>query len=221
MTEHRNDLDPIDRLRAADPATTSSEDPSLPGPRATLEEILMTDPATHDPRTRRAPWVLMAAALLVVAGVVGAVILAGGDDTADDLADQSEDPGEGLADDPVISPGGDPAGNSQATDCVELYDLETLANREYAFDGTVVSVDGSDMTFAVNEWFTATTVDGTADTITLDHQGNAGMLFAPDGPALEPGTRVLVAGDGGFVWSCGFTQLHDDELASQWRDALG
>ena len=93
-------------------------------------------------------------------------------------------------------------------------------NREYAFDGTVESVDGDAMTFAVNEWFAGTPDQTASATVTLDHQGLVGMLFSPQGPALEPGTRVLSAGDGGFVWSCGFTQQHTPELADEWRTAL-
>jgi hypothetical protein len=38
--------------------------------------------------------------------------------------------------------------------------------------------------------------------------------------SLAPGTRLLVSGDGGFAWSCGFTQPYDDATASQWRETL-
>ncbi len=233
MTQQNPKPDSIDRLRAADPAAGTTTDPTLPRVRATLEEIIMSQPEQDTasttepiepiaaPRRGRAPWLLVAAAVVVLAGVVGAIVTSGDDSTTeDDLAlsgDVAEEPtsDDGVATDPGA------AGESSVTSCVESYDLDTLDNREYAFDGTVESVEGNDMTFTVNEWFAATTVDGTADTVTLDHQGYAGMLFAPDGPSLEPGTRVLVAGDGGFVWSCGFTQLHDAALADQWRTALG
>ena len=217
MTERPHD--PMERLRAADPAAGSTSDPSLPHVRDTLEGILMTDtitPVRPDRPTssaRRTPWMLAAAALLVVAGIVAAVTLGGDDATTDDLAARPAMPSnDGESVDP---------GQSQVTSCVESYDLTTLANREYAFDGTVTSVDGQDMTFTVEEWFAPGPYDGAADTVTLDHQDLAGMLFAPEGPALEPGTRVLVAGDGGLVWSCGFTQLHDPAVAEQWRTALG
>lgn len=231
MTERHDRHDPIERLRAADPAAGSTSDPSLPHVRDTLEGILMTDTETLTPAPaptsqNRTPWLLAAAALLVIAGVVAAVTLGGDDSTTDDLAARGGEPitdptESGPVDDTATDgPVDDPA-QSGVTSCVESYDLTTLANREYAFDGTVLSVEGMDMTFGVNEWFTAETADGDADMITLNHQGYAGMLFAPDGPALEPGTRVLVAGDGGFVWSCGFTQLHDPTVADEWRTALG
>ena len=42
------------------------------------------------------------------------------------------------------------------------------------------------------------------------------------GPAamLEPGVRLLVAGDGRFVWSCGFTQPYQTSVARQWRNVF-
>lgn len=222
MTERHDTHDPIERLRGADPAAGSTSDPSLPHVRDTLEGILMTDTETLTPAPaptspNRTPWLLAAAALLVIAGIVAAVTVGGDDSTTDDLAARG---GEPITDPTESGPVDDPA-QSGVTSCVESYDLTTLANREYAFDATVESVDGSDMTFAIEEWFVAGPYDTAGTTVTLDHQGYAGMLFAPEGPALEPGTRVLVAGDGGFVWSCGFTQLHDPAVADEWRTALG
>ena len=38
--------------------------------------------------------------------------------------------------------------------------------------------------------------------------------------ALRPGARLLVAGDGGFAWGCGFTQTYSPDVASGWRSAL-
>lgn len=222
--------DVLARLRAVDPVPEPVSHPTDGPVRATLEEILMsptgtaTDPTTPqgpgpDPRPQpwfRTPRVLaVAAALLLIAGVVGALALTDGDDEAplDTAAPTTELPDDAA--DPSQSGPVSPGGDSGMTSCVELYDLETIKHREYAFDGTVASVDGMQMTFDVHEWFGP----GEGDTVTLDHQGYEGMLFAPDGPALEPGTRVLVAGDGGFVWSCGFTQLHDPAVADQWRAA--
>lgn len=217
--------DPIERLRAADPVPGPVSHPSDGPVRATLEEILMTDTATppradddHVPGRPAGPWfrspriLAVAAALLLVVGVAGAALVGGG--SSDEPADVAQPTAPVDGPDTGVSPGD--SGATQQTACVELYGIETLPNREYAFDGTVVSVDGDDMTFEVHEWFAG----GEGTSVTLDHQGYAGMLFAPEGPALEPGTRVLAAGDGGFVWSCGFTQLHDPAVADQWRSAL-
>lgn len=234
--QHADEATPADdvlaRLRAVDPVPEPVSHPTDGPVRATLEEILMsptgttTDPMTtpdparepgHRPRFRTGRALAVAAALLLVVGVVGAVVRGGdGDDQPLDSAAPTTELPEGAID-PGQSGPVSPGGDSGMTSCVELYDLETIKGREYAFDGTVASVAGMQMTFQVHEWFGP----GEGDTVTLDHQGYEGMLFAPDGPALEPGTRVLVAGDGGFVWSCGFTQLYDPAVADQWRAARG
>ena len=101
--------------------------------------------------------------------------------------------------------------------CVEVYDLQTLANRELAFDGTIKTLDGDKATFTVNQWYRG----GDTGEITL--AGAAGLSgLTSGGPAatLEPGTRLLVAGDGGFAWACGFTQPYEAEVARQWEEAF-
>lgn len=216
MTDHHPD-DVLARLRAVDPVPEPVSDPSDGPVQATLEEILMTTTTQAPPRTwwRDPRFLAAAAAFVLLAGVLGAIAVGGDDDApldtaAPTAAPDGEDPDGGPA-------AGDPdAGDTQLTQCVAQYDLQTLTERDYAFDGTVASVDGRDMTFTVHEWFHG----GEGDTVTLDHGDLSGMLFTPNGPSLEPGTRALVAGDGGFVWSCGFTQLHDPAIADQWRDAF-
>lgn len=231
MTDEHHDDDVLARLRAVDPVPEPVSHPSDAPVRATFEEILMSRPVTDAPAADRPapgsptrsswyrdPRILgAAAALVLVAGVVGAIVAGGSDgeepvDSALPTA-PTDTPDEAL--DRVIEPT-EPNDGSELTSCVAQYGLDTLAERDHAFDGTVTAVDGSEMTFEVHEWFAG----GEGDTVTLDHQGLVGMLFAPDGPALEPGTRVLTAGDGGFVWSCGFTQLHDPALADEWRATL-
>lgn len=212
--------DPIERLKAANPVPGVVEEPD---PHL-LQEILMTTtsparptgelpsgPEAPDRRSgRRLPAVLAAAAaLLVLAGVVGALVIDGDDSPADD--EVASPIGDGPATD-LVDPA---AGGSDVTSCVESFSPETLRDRDYAFDGTVDSVEGPDITFAVNEWFAG----GTESTVTLDHQGYAGMLLDPN-TALEPGTRALMAGDGSMVWSCGFTQLWSDGTAAEWRQAF-
>jgi hypothetical protein len=77
------------------------------------------------------------------------------------------------------------------------------ANRQHAFDGTVVTVGGDNVTLDVTEWFKA--ADRPAST-TLQGASTLSAI-TPNGPAtaLDPGTRLLVAGDGEFAWGCGFT----------------
>lgn len=220
---------PLDRLRAANPVPHTVSQPD----DTTLEEILMTTsestagPAATSPMRKKLPLLLgVAAALLLVVGVVGALASSGDDkgvDTGEVAGPAGDDPAadpidpNGTDGDPAIDPAaGGPADNSQVTSCVETYSPETLTNREYAFDGTVTDTDAVNMTFSVNEWFSG----GTDATVTLKHQDYAGMLLDPN-TALDVGTRALIAGDGGFVWSCGFTQLRTDESAAEWRAAFG
>ena len=119
----------------------------------------------------------------------------------------------------VVVPNGDGAitpGGSTSGSCVELYDLTTLERREIAFDGTLVTVDGDRATFTVNHWFRG----GDGASVTLAGSGLQGINSTQPGAALTPGARLLVAGDGGFAWSCGFTQPYDPSVAQQWMETL-
>ena len=101
--------------------------------------------------------------------------------------------------------------------CVESYSLSTLPNRESALDGTISAINGNEVTFTVNSWYKG----GTESTVTLDGNGMVGgAITSAGGPSLTIGERYLVAGDGGFVWLCGFTQRYEPGIAQQWRDAL-
>lgn len=205
--------DELTQLHAADPVARASL-PSVDEPDArALFEVITKSYQTGDGREAeqaRRPLVLVAAgvAALVLAGGIGLSIVR-----------EPEKPAEGIASAPTpdsttgaITPGGPAVGS-----CVEVYDLQTLANREMAFDGTVERVDGDRVTFAVNEWYRG----GDSTEITLGGAGGlGGLTSAGPGTALEPGTRLLVAGDGGFAWSCGFTQAYDPALAAQWQDAM-
>lgn len=201
--------DELDLLRVADPldpaTLPSATDPAA---RALFERIVMTDPS----RSTSTPWPLrlaVAAAVLVLL-VAGAVALLGGAD--DDPSDVATGSTAGTSGEP-ISPGG-----LSGASCVEVYDLQTLARRELAFDGTVVSTDGDQVTFTVQRWFRG----GDGAEVTLGGAAAlGGTTSAGAEVGLAPGTRLLVAGDGGFAWSCGFTQPYDPAVAQQWADAFG
>lgn len=190
-----SEYDELRRLSDADPvdpaSIPSAEDP---GPRALMERIVME--GTSKPRLRTRAGAITAAAAVVLV-VTGGVVLA-------TRETKPKDPG------PVTPPG-------QAL-CVELYSLETLAKRAVAFDGTVKSVAGDQVTFTVGQWFKG----GTATEITLEGASTLGGITSA-GPtvSLEPGTRLLVAGDDGFAWSCGFTQPYDAGVAASWRTTFG
>ena len=211
MTEHDDELA---ALTAADPELGRlPADPGDPDAVALFERIVMNDSEVRSeaPAWRRPVLVGAAAVALVIAGVVGTLVVAGGDDGP------ATDAVEEVATDDTVTPGAPitPGGVSTGS-CVEVYDLQTLANREVAFAGTVSSVDGDTATFDVERSFRG--VDG--ETITLRGASTLGGLTSAGGPTLEPGARLLVAGDGGFAWACGFTQPHDDAVAAEWEQVF-
>lgn len=116
---------------------------------------------------------------------------------------------------PVVPPG--PSGGLTSASCVEVYSLETLGRRSFAFDGTVTAIDGDDVTFDVNEAFRGVT----SDRITLAAPAMTGtVISSAGGPSLMTGHRYLVAGDDRFVWACGFTQDYEPTVAATWKAAL-
>ena len=123
-----------------------------------------------------------------------------------------------------------------AASCVETYSEATIGNRDFAFDGTVVSIasggtnkagkgklDTAAVTFRVNEWFAG----GTEQTVTVDMGPPVSGGEQDQEPAYEEGTRMLVSGEprwGGqplkdsIAWSCGgFTRHYEEAVADEWR----
>lgn len=206
-----NDDDQLsEQLRRANPfsSTTSLTDAAAQRRAVLLEEILaMPDttasPTSHTSRTAPRRKVLYAAALVGAAVVVVVVAANRGDDASRTATPTT------VA--PVLSP------SLGAGSCIESYDLASLAHREVAFDGTVTSIDGTGVTFNVDQWFKG----GSGTTTTLDGNGmTGGAISSAGGPILTVGSRYLVAGDGGFAWACGFTQPYDATLATAWAGAL-
>ena len=210
--------DEIERLRAADPAARASS-PSARDPRARalFERITMTPTearsdrptAVDRPTWRRPSFLAPAAAALLVVLVGGTAALTSGDSAPRQEATATttvDDPGE------AVTPGGTSTGS-----CVEVYDLEALKRREFAFDGTITTVEGDAVVFTVHEWFRG---GSQAEVRMNGAQAMSGLTSAGAGVGFDPGTRLLVAGDGGFVWSCGFTQPFDAEIAEAWATAL-
>lgn len=202
----------LTRLRSADPIEpTSLPSATDPAAVALFERIVMNDPtSTTTSITRRRPLMLAVAAVALLVLVGAALVVRGGSDGDVEevaTATTTSEPGG-----PPLTPGGASSGS-----CVEFYDLQTLKNREVAFDGTVASRAGDQITFTVNRWFRG----GDGDEITLSGgETLGGVTSAGPGAPIETGTRLLVAGDGGFAWACGFTQPFDAAVAEQWASAL-
>ena len=125
-----------------------------------------------------------------------------------------------------------------SADCVETYNLVTLKQRAFAFDGTVSQTavmqpptDGSagldgylTVTFAVNHWFRG----GDKETVTLDMM--APTVNSAQNLSYGIGSRLLVAGEPRFggsplkaalAWACGFTRYYDESTAASWRQVFG
>lgn len=198
MNEHF-EKDPLDALRAADPVRDDHLPPaSLARIRARIQEDVITMTSTT-PRTGRPARLLGAGVGFAAVAALAMALLVGGRNAA-----------------PGAFPGSS-AGTGSAV-CVEQYSPAALANRTFAFDGTVTAINGDKVTFAVSDGFRG--VDG--DTITLDAPGMTGTaVTSAGGPNLVIGERYLVAGDATFVWACGFTQPYDAAVAAQWSAALG
>jgi hypothetical protein len=96
--------------------------------------------------------------------------------------------------------------------CVANYDLQHLAERQAAFDGTVVDVRGDDIVFHVNRAFWGVQQE---EIILPSARRLRGITGHGTPLPLNTGDRLLVAADGA-VWACGFTQAYDPAVADQW-----
>jgi len=200
--------DPIEAVRRIDPV-----DPSLlPDPstdaraRALFEEVVSMNEQlpTGSPRPRWLIPVFAVAVAAVAVAVIAVIALS---------ADGGSDEPPLAAETTTTTATSTTQGQGGFAMCVELYSLETLANREFAFDGTVTSIDETAVTFAVGTWFRG----GDAPEVTLDGTGLTGGSISIDGgTTLVEGDRYLVSGDGGFVWTCGFTFAYDEATAADW-----
>lgn len=184
--------DPLDELRRANP-DTESRSPSESRARVwvRIEEVTMND--TKQPARSRAAWGLGLAGAAVAGVAALALMLNNGGSPA-----PSDDPGTGIG------------------SCVETYSAGALANRDFAFDGTVTAISDDEVTFAVTEHF----VGSSGEEVTLTASGMTGTsITSVGGPILVEGERYLVAGDDTFAWACGFTQPYDENVAAEWADA--
>lgn len=128
-----------------------------------------------------------------------------------------------------------PLGQNAATSCVDDYDLTTLVDRAFAFDGTVTTIGENtspaddpdlyiDLTFDVHEWFAG---DGPRS-VTVE-MFSPGVRTSVETADYEIGSRLLISGEprwGGtplespVVWMCGFSRTYDSSTAANWRQAF-
>lgn len=201
-----NGLDPIGRLRAANPAPADEvPDASLARVTATIQEHIMSD-KQFDPTVRqpRRP-------LAIVGGLalVGALALAVAVGSGFGFGSQTPGP---IAADP--SPTENPAAGGGMASCL-AYDPSILPTFEIVFDGTVTAVDGDQVTFQVETGW-----KGVDDSITLTAPDTDIALLGPM-PEFEVGGRYLVTAAGSDINACGYTLDYDAETAADWAAAFG
>lgn len=198
----RVDRDPIDELRDADPQRTQSvSTASLARIRARVDrEITMEE---RKPRADPWRWRGWALAGAVAVGVLALAFLAWPRTTPPPIAVAS----------PSTAPQPSPSGLPQIGLCVEAYSLETLAHRTIAFDGTVDSMSGDEVTFTVHTPYRGVL----GPSVTMTAQGmNGNAIVSVDGALFEVGKRYLVAGEDHIAWGCGFSQPYESAVAEDW-----
>lgn len=116
--------------------------------------------------------------------------------------------------------------------CVETFSPSNLAQRGFAFDGTVTQVSKSppdsdlyvDVTFSIHEWYRP---DGPSE-LTIE-MVRADAAASVEGASYEVGSRLLVSGESRWgesglrdliAWGCGFSQIYSTEQATVWRSAF-
>jgi len=193
-----NDDELLARLRAADPALTSSAPPS--DVDHLVEAVLNTDTAsvpaqnTRATAGRRAFGLAAAVVLLALAGGVTAGVMAndgGGAPAAGPLT--------------LVTSG------SGAAKCAEPVP-DRLRGYPTLFAGTVTSVKGSSVGFRVDHWLQG----GGADEVVLD--SNSG---SPEALTFLKGQQYIVAADeDGVVPMCGANMV-SGETVGVFREAFG
>lgn len=224
MTHGPSD-DPLDELRRSDPAPLQDVPAaSLARVRARTQEVIKMEQ-----QRQRAPWRLAAGVSAAVAALALVAIVAlpgnrsGTQPTASAVAVVATSPSRLATAQPKPSavPAGSPTapagGGGGLASCVEQYSIDTLKKRQFAFDGTVASIAGDEVTFGVNKSYKG----NTGDRVTLTATGMTGTtITSAGGPTLAVGKRYLVAGEDHFAWGCGFTQDYDAGVAASWASAL-
>lgn len=128
---------------------------------------------------------------------------------------------------------GDVFGDGVGLSCVEEYSPQTVAQRGFAFDGTVIGIgersseEGDPylpVSFTVHRWFRG----GPGDEVTV-------AMLAPDeatsvdNTTYAVGSRLLVSGEPRFggaplddpvAWACGFTRWYNQADGQTWEQAF-
>lgn len=113
------------------------------------------------------------------------------------------------------------------TSCLEPFSEEALAERSWAFDGMVVSVEptterekleggATSVTFAVNRWYTG----GQGDTVTVKTYNTPATVSSTGEADSSIGARILASGDEHYLWGCGFSMPFNEQNAAIFAGAF-
>ncbi len=194
--------DPIDELGRANPLRDDQLPPSSRDRVwSRIQEARMSDnlPQADPGQTRLARWTIAAAGATLVAVLALAVTLGG---TAA----------------PTPPAGNEGSGGGAIGICL-AFSIEELQARDFAFDGTVTAINGTQATFTVNDGFWGIE-DGASTTLQADLMvGDPQVVALEGGPVLVVGERYLITGDETFAWSCGWSRVWNEADAAEWAAA--
>ena len=199
-------IDPIDRLRAADPVRADEvPDASLARVTARIQEHIVTDiRQTSTAAPNRRPFALLGG--LALAGVFALAIVFGSE-----LGAPAPAAGP-IAANP--SPSQNPAAGGDGLASCLAYDPASLPTFDIVFDGTVTAVDGDQVTFDVNTGW-----KGADATITLTAP-DTDIALLGEMPEFQVGGRYLVTAAGSNINACGYTLDYDADTAADWAAAF-
>ncbi len=183
------------RLAASAPPSEPVDPISSDRARELMEDI-MTTTIERPSLDRRRPRLVaaVAAALVVVLGVAGAITGFGSDD----------DPA------PLVLT----ANGSDALASCLPFDVGILADMSPAFAGTVVTLTDSVATLEVDRWYTG----GDAEVVEIGYTPGFEALIGT--PTLEVGQRYLITAAQGVVNGCGYSGLATPDLEAAFAQAF-
>lgn len=149
-------------------------------------------------RSRRLP-ILLAIAVLVATVIAAALLLFGGQPTAE------PEPAPAIE----LS-----LGESDSLSSCLQFDVAILADMPLALLGTAQSVDDTAATLSVDRWYTG----GDADVVTLVAEHRSTALIA--GFDLVPGEQYLISATNGTVNYCGYSGPATPELLAAYDEAF-
>lgn len=158
---------------------------------------------------------------VISAMALSALLLAACSDAGDagggrEGATGSDQTGDEALVDPIVAEG------TGLGSCAFEFSAQTLAERQFAFEGTVSEIREPaatdaphEIVFEVAQWFEG----GEASTTIVRTYEVSGTSLAGD-LGLAVGDHVLASGDEDFLWGCGFSMPYSDVNASLFEEAF-